>query len=93
MNQQMMGQQNQQQQIMQEPPAILSTKDLSYLKDALSWQLIAMKKCNHFAQETTCPKIKQALDAAGQMHHQHYQTLLKHVDPQKSLSAQNYKLQ
>lgn len=76
-----MQQQNmtdQQQPLMMEPPQVITTKDLLYLKDQLSWQLNAMKKCAHFAQESTDPQIKQALDTAGKMHLRHYQMLLKH---------------
>jgi len=32
-------------QIMEQPPEYITTKDLAYLKDALSWELTAMKKC------------------------------------------------
>lgn len=60
------------------PPKVITTKDLSYLKDQLSWHLDVMKKCAHFAQESTNPQIKQALDEAGRMHERHYQMLLKH---------------
>lgn len=76
-----MQQQNmtgQQQPLMMEPPKVITTKDLLYLKDQLSWQLNAMKKCAHFAQECTDPQVKQALDTAGKMHLRHYQMLLKH---------------
>jgi hypothetical protein len=68
----------QQQPLMMEPPTVITTKDLLYLKDQLSWQLNAMKKCAHFAQECTDPQVKQALDTAGRMHLRHYQMLLKH---------------
>ncbi|WP_407926889.1 spore coat protein [Capillibacterium thermochitinicola] len=35
--------------VMTSPPDIITDKDLSYLKDALSWELLAMKKCSHWA--------------------------------------------
>lgn len=75
---QVQGQQ-QQQPLMMQPPQVITTKDCLYLKDQLSWELIAMKKCHHFAQECTDPEIKQAIDKAGQMHLRHYQLLLKHL--------------
>ena len=50
-----------------------------YLKDALSWELIAFKKLHAFAQQATDPEVKQALEKAGQMHQQHYQKLLTHL--------------
>ena len=39
-------------QIMEQPPEYITTKDLAYLKDALSWELTAMKKCYHFSMES-----------------------------------------
>lgn len=62
-----------------EPPQVITSKDLSYLKDALSWELIAFKKLHAFAQQATDPQVKQALEKAGQMHQQHYQKLLTHL--------------
>jgi hypothetical protein len=64
---------------MQAPPRVITTKDLLYLKDALSWELNAFKKFHFFAQQATDPQIKQALDKAGQMHQRHYQKLLTHL--------------
>lgn len=57
----------------------LSNKDLSYLKDEMSWELLAFKKCHHFAQECQDPQIKKKLDEIGKIHQRHYQTLLNHV--------------
>ena len=61
------------------PPRVITTKDLLYLKDALSWELSAFKKFHYFAQQATNPQIKQALDKTGQMHQRHYQKLLTHL--------------
>ncbi|TJY39677.1 hypothetical protein E5161_17095 [Cohnella pontilimi] len=71
--------QGQQQAIMQQPPKVITTKDFLYLKDQLSWEILAMKKCRHFAQECTDPEISQAIDKAGRMHQRHYELLLKHL--------------
>lgn len=76
-------QQNQTQQtqtnVMQVPPQVITIKDSLYLKDQLSWELLAMKKCRHFAQECSDPEIIQLIDQAGQMHQRHYMLLLKHL--------------
>jgi hypothetical protein len=61
----------------------LTTKDLAYLKDAMSWELLAAKKCAHWAAETQDPEIKSLLEKAGAMHHQHYDLMLSNVDPNK----------
>lgn len=75
MQQQNLGQ-TQQPPLTKQPPAVITTKDLLYLKDHLSWQLNAMKKCAHYARECQDPQLRQALDKAGSMHQRHYQTLL-----------------
>jgi hypothetical protein len=61
------------------PPRVITTKDLLYLKDALSWELLAFKKFHFLAQQASNPQIKQALDKAGQMHQRHYEKLLTHL--------------
>ncbi|KQX51765.1 hypothetical protein [Paenibacillus sp. Root444D2] len=72
-------QEQQQNTIMQVPPQVITTKDSQYLKDQLSWELLAMKKCRHFAQECSDSEIRQLIDKAGQMHQKHYMLLLKHL--------------
>lgn len=65
-----------------EPPKIITKKDLLYLQDALSWELLACKKANHFAEECQDPKLKKCLVEIGKRHQQNYQVLLNHVQPQ-----------
>ncbi|WP_028609321.1 hypothetical protein [Paenibacillus harenae] len=77
--QQNQTQQQQQAPLMQVPPQVITVKDSLYLKDQLSWEILAMKKCRHFAQECSDPEIAQAIDKAGQMHQRHYNLLLKHL--------------
>ncbi|MWC26922.1 hypothetical protein [Paenibacillus sp. MMS18-CY102] len=77
--QQQQTQSQAQQPVMARPPQVVTTKDFQYLKDMLSWELNAMKKCHHFAKETSCQQTKQAIDKAGQMHQRHYGLLLKHL--------------
>ncbi|TCS96924.1 hypothetical protein [Hazenella coriacea] len=57
----------------------LSSKDLLYLTDEMSWELLAMKKCHHFAQECQDPQIAQIINQMGAMHQRHYETLLSQV--------------
>ena len=73
------------QQRLSRPPAYISTKDLAYLKDALSWELLAMKKCNHFAQECQNDQIRQTIYTAGKVHQRHYKILLMHLNPAKTI--------
>lgn len=66
----------------------LSTKDLLYVKDQLSWELLAMKKCHHFAQECLDPEIRQELERTGKMHQSHYERLLNHLNPNSTAPMQ-----
>ena len=66
-------------QMMQQPPNIVSTKDLLYLTDMMSWNLNATKKAHFFAEQCTIPELKTALEQACQMHQKHYQKLLQHT--------------
>lgn len=71
------------------PPRVITTKDLLYIKDALSWELVAFKKFHFFAGQATDPQIKQALDKAGKMHQQHYQKLLTHLQVDNNSAMAN----
>lgn len=86
MGQQPFGQQQMGQQAMRmkEPPQVITTKDLAYLHDALSWELDVIKKFHHFSQETQNQQAKALLDKACQVHQGHYQLLLKHLNPANS---------
>lgn len=77
-----------QQPILMQPPQVITTKDHLYLKDQLSWELIAMKKCRHFAQECQDPEIRQAIDKAGEMHQRHYNMLLRHLQNNNTAEMQ-----
>ena len=64
---------------MTEPPAVITTKDLSYLQDAMSWELLAFKKCRQYAAFATDPEIQHQIDSAGQLHQKHYNLLLNYL--------------
>ncbi|WP_062047450.1 hypothetical protein [Bacillus sp. JCM 19034] len=85
---QVTSQQNQQNQaLMQQPPAVISTKDQLYLTDMLSWNLIAMKKAHFFAQQCQDQEIIQALENAGTMHQRHYEKILTHLNASQNQQA------
>lgn len=79
LNQQQAGMQKMQANRMPEPPKVITNKDLSYLADALSWELDVIKKINHFAEETQDAKTKNMMKRAAQIHQKHYSILLKHL--------------
>ena len=92
MQQGQQGQTQQQSQIgmqtvglMPTPPVAITDKDHSYLKDALSWELLAMKKCHAFAGMCQDQEIGSFINSIGRMHQDHYQRLLNEVDPNKAL--------
>ncbi|MFX3673903.1 MAG: hypothetical protein ACE3JQ_05615 [Paenisporosarcina sp.] len=61
----------------QEPPKMISAKDLLYLSDMLSWNLLATKKMNGAAENCQLPDLKKEFESAGQMHSKHYDEILK----------------
>ncbi|WP_135547457.1 hypothetical protein [Paenibacillus cymbidii] len=58
---------------------MLTAKELDYIKDYLSWELLAMKKCNDAANACTDMQIQSKLKQTGEKHKQHYETLLSHL--------------
>ncbi len=73
----------QKQQHYSEPPEIITNKDLLYLQDALSWELLASKKAHHYSMESENHQIKQHLEYLANVHQRHYQTLLEHLQPNR----------
>ncbi len=71
------SQTNDQQMLFPEPPKMISTKDFSYFKDMMSWNLLAAKKMNWAAQNCQLPDLKKEFETAEQMHTNHYNELLK----------------
>ncbi|WP_062354482.1 hypothetical protein [Bacillus kwashiorkori] len=70
------------QNVMPQPPNIVTVKDSLYLTDMLSWNLLAMKKAHFFSGQVQDPEIKSALEKTGKMHQRHYQTILSHLNKQ-----------
>lgn len=73
-----MQQQNSQNQqgIMQQPPAMISSKDHLYITDMLTWNLLAMKKAHFFAAQCQNQELSESLNKAGEMHSRHYDQIL-----------------
>jgi hypothetical protein len=55
---------------------LITDKELHYIKDFLSWELLAMKKCNDAANQCTDTAIQGLIRQTGEKHKQHYQTIL-----------------
>jgi hypothetical protein len=64
----------------------LSTKELNYIKDFLTWELLMAKKCKQYADQETIPGFAGSFNQAGQLHQQNYMNLvtyLENINPNK----------
>lgn len=62
---------------MEQVPAIISTKDLSYLSDMFEWNFIASKKTLHYINEVTDDEIKKELEKVYKMHEKNLNKILE----------------
>jgi hypothetical protein len=58
----------------------ISTKEVNYLKDHLSWELLAAKKCFHHGKQLQDTKLKEVFDTAGRVHQENYVNLLNYAN-------------
>ncbi|MGI6711502.1 MAG: hypothetical protein ACOX4L_02015 [Bacillota bacterium] len=58
----------------------ISTKELNYIKDILSWELLSTKKCFQYAHQETNPQHQKLFFDTANMHQQNYLSLLNYVD-------------
>ena len=60
----------------------LSQKELYYIKDALSWELLSTKKCYQYGhqEEDLNSQYKQIFFDAAHAHEQNYLSLLNYVN-------------
>ena len=62
---------------MKEVPNIISTKDLSYIKDMLSWNLVMAKKSQEYLKLVGDKDVKELLKKVNEVHKSHYEMLLE----------------
>ncbi len=60
--------------------SLLTVKELNYVKDYMSWELLAMKKCHDTANQCQDQEIASLIKQTGQQHLQHFQSLLTHLE-------------
>lgn len=53
---------------MNEPPVMISTKDLSYISDMFEWNFTASKVSNDFKDKVTDSEIKDLISRVSMMH-------------------------
>ena len=58
----------------------LSTKELNYIGDLLSWELLSAKKCNQYAHQESNPAHRQVFFDTASMHQQNYTNLLNYLE-------------
>lgn len=57
-------------------PAMVSTKDLSYIEDMCNWIYTLSKKAIHFSKEVTDVELKNGLESLAAKLKTHYEKLL-----------------
>lgn len=62
---------------MKEVPNIISTKDLSYIKDMLSCNLVMAKKSKEYLKLVGDKDVKELLKKVNEVHKSHYEMLLE----------------
>ncbi|WNB93021.1 hypothetical protein [Bacillus sp. NEB1478] len=77
-----------QQLIYQNPPKVITGKDLNYIKDMLSWNLLGAKKAHSMASQCQDFEIKSTLEKACKMHESHYNRILGHISAQQAAMNQ-----
>lgn len=58
----------------------IATKELNYLKDFLSWELLSAKKCYQYGQQESDQQRKQIFMDAASTHQQNYMNLLNYAN-------------
>ena len=62
---------------MEQVPAIISTKDLSYLSNMFEWNFVAAKKALHYSNQVTNEDIKKELDKVYKIHQNNLNKILE----------------
>lgn len=57
----------------------LTEKDLAYLHDQMSWELVATKKAYQYAHQTMEPDCKQLMFQIAEQHQRNLERLLGHL--------------
>lgn len=62
----------------------LSTKELGYINDMLSWELLASKKCYQYANQETNPVYRQLFFDISKISQQNYSNMLGFIEQAKN---------
>lgn len=59
---------------------VISTKELNSIEQLLSWEQLAAKKCNLYAEMETHPAQKSVFTVTGNMHRRNYNRLIGYLN-------------
>lgn len=57
-------------------PKVISTKDLSYMKDMVSWNSSSAKKMDTYAQQVECEQLRKTFEKASATNKKNLEQLL-----------------
>lgn len=60
--------------------ANVTTKELNYLKDYLSWELYMAKLCHQYAGQMTDQNFSQTIEDAGRVHQQNFNEFYDYLE-------------
>ena len=58
----------------------LSTKEVNYIRDLLSWELLSTKKCYQYAHQEVNPTDQKLFFDAAKTHQENYMSLLNYLE-------------
>lgn len=58
----------------------ISVKELNYINDMLSWELLSAKKCFQYGHQESNPAHQQVFFDTARTHQQNYVSLLSYLD-------------
>jgi len=57
----------------------LTEKDLSYMKDAIAWELVACKKAFQYAHQTLEPECRHLMFQIAEQHQRNLESVVQHL--------------
>ncbi|AOY77603.1 hypothetical protein [Clostridium formicaceticum] len=70
----------------------IATKEVNYIKDFLSWELLSLKKCYQYSQQETNPARQQAYLEGVRVHQQNYMNILNYINQVNITQGNNYQV-
>jgi len=58
----------------------LTEKDLAYMHDMMSWELVATKKAYQYAQQTMDPDCRSLMFQVAEQHQRNLERILTHLE-------------